>query len=143
MFRYRQTLAVACAVASIAACGERSKAPAAVPAASSPVADNDQRKVILHAEEVFTATVAMAPREAGSAHDRFPASYRPTLLFDAAPTEVVCVLDMSQPLSELRPGGTGRISGRCRDDVTLPQDELGFVIQEGGRDVGRGTVELR
>ncbi|KAF1723032.1 hypothetical protein [Pseudoxanthomonas wuyuanensis] len=149
MFAHRSARAVllALAMSLIAACGEESSQPpeptppAAAVATPAP-ADTEADTVILQAEQPFVAMVTMAPREAGSAHEAFPANYRPTLLFDAAPTEVVCVLDMSQPVSAFSPGDSHRISGRCREDVTLPRDKLGFLVQEGGRDVGRGTVEL-
>jgi len=114
--------------------------PAVSPSLPTPLAAPGAEKIILQAEQPFLATVTMDPRE--GSNDAFAANYRPTLLFDAAPTEVVCILDMSQPISEFKPGDSGRVSVRCRDDVTVTPDRLGFIVREGRGDVGRGTVEL-
>lgn len=99
--------------------------------------------------ETFTFTgkqripvrLTMNARDDGGRHTPFFGGYRPTVRFGEGDSAIdaVCAVD-TRGLDEFAPGAMHVVDLRCTSTVTVHEGALDFIILEGGREVGAGTV---
>jgi translation elongation factor EF-Tu-like GTPase len=70
-------------------------------------------------------------------------NYRPQLRFASTGAEVGCVVQLPQDFPALEPGQTSNATLVCDEAVSVQPGRGEFAMLEGGRQVGKGAVQLR
>jgi translation elongation factor EF-Tu-like GTPase len=67
--------------------------------------------------------------------------YRPQLRFVGTRQEVSCAVRVPEQQEKVEPGETASVRVACIEDFKLPENDLSFVMFEGGRQVGQGVLK--
>lgn len=139
-------------LAALAGCGDRTgdvdatstaaaTQSATAPAAQPPDADGTPKTFTYTGKARIPVRLTMHESEHGGQQTPFFGGYRPTVIFGEGDSaiEVVCAVD-TRYLEKFIPGGAHAVDLRCTRSVSLRTDALDFVVRDGGREVGAGTV---
>lgn len=101
------------------------------------------QSITLAAATEFAATVSLLKLDGNEGHSTpFFNGYRPGLCFAGAAADVTCSVSIHGPQDSVSPGESAQVQLRCLDKVVVMKDKPEFVVIEGGRKVGFGTIEL-
>ena len=67
--------------------------------------------------------------------------YRPQLKFIGTEHQVSCAVRIPKPQEKVEPGETASVGVACIEDFKAPENDLSFVLLEGGRKVGEGVLK--
>lgn len=132
------TLALACTMLALCtACSKKAPEPAAPPA---PAADAP----VVYAAQAPIAVSLELLKEEGQTGRSSPIGnqYRPQVRFGPEATEANCTVQLPDPNGSLAPGQSGPATLVCEAEVRVARAQPGYTMHEGGKLVGRGSVQL-
>ena len=102
------------------------------------------RPVVFSAQAPITVSLTLlkADGEVGRS-SAISNNYRPQLRFAPAGAEVGCVVQLPKNFPSLEPGQTTNATLVCDEVVSVQPGQADFTMLEGGRQVGKGAVQLR
>ena len=104
-------------------------------------ADTKVRWLTFPKDSELAASVTLLKREGKVGRDNpFYDNYRPQLQFIGAKASVTCAVRIPKPQEKVDPGETAGVKLVCLDDVKAPENDLSFIVLEGGRKVGEGAL---
>lgn len=128
----RCTAVICAAFTLVAGCSKPAdEAGPAVPVVFAPQAPITVSLTLLKAEGEVGRSSAIAN------------DYRPQLRFAAASAEVGCVVQLPKNFPSLEPGQTTNATLVCDEAVSVTPGKGEFTVLEGGKQVGKGAVQLR
>lgn len=126
------TVAMCALVGSLQAC---SKAPAGNGAAKEPLTFRAQAPIPV------TLALLKAEGEIGRSTG-IRSNYQPVARFALGSVETSCQVELPPSTPELPPGESTTALLRCDSEVRAEAGKTDFGLFEGGREVGRGSVQL-
>ncbi|MDR7336053.1 hypothetical protein [Roseateles asaccharophilus] len=100
--------------------------------------------VVFNAQSPITVSLTLLKAEGevgrGSAIGN---NYRPQLRFASTGAEVGCVVQLPKHFPSLEPGQTTNATLVCEEAVSVVPGKGEFTVLEGGKQVGKGAVQLR
>jgi len=109
---------------------------------SAHAADAKVRWLTFPKNSELAASVTLLERQGKVGRDNpFYDNYRPQLQFAGAKEGVTCAVRIPKPQEKVDPGETSAVKLVCLDDVKAPENDLSFIVFEGGRKVGEGSLK--
>lgn len=113
-----------------------------VNAASAHAADQAVRWLSFAKDQPVPASVTLLPLQGKTGRENaFYDGYRPQLQFAGTKNRVTCAIKIPQPQDKVEPGETAAVTIRCIEDFKALEKEPTFMMFEGGRKVGEGTIK--
>lgn len=112
-----------------------SKPPAEPPKASGPTVFKAQTAIPVN------LTLLKAEGQTGRS-SAISSNYRPQVRFPLGAIEASCVVQLPATTPALEPGASSSASLSCDAEVQVDRAQPQFVVVEGGKQVGQGTVQL-
>jgi len=69
-------------------------------------------------------------------------NYRPQVRFPLAASDITCKVDLPAASPSLDPGQTANASLTCDEEVRVERGKQEFTLFEGGKQVGKGAVQV-
>jgi translation elongation factor EF-Tu-like GTPase len=132
--RVQPSIAIALVITVMGAACTKKESPAPV---------KQPQPVAFKAQAPIPVTLTLQ-KEEGSTGRSSPitSNYRPQVRFADGSSEATCAVQLPASAPSLAPGQTIDASLACDADVRVEQNKREFVALEGGKQVGRGTVQL-
>lgn len=102
----------------------------------------DSSRITFSVEQRFPATITLYAKDGKPQGRRTPIynNYRPKISFGGS--EIVCMFYVSPKIKQIAPGETAPVSLSCKEAITIPNAGARFVVKEGGKEVGFGTIAV-